>query len=63
MNKSLVWKILFVIGLCPFIFPLIIVFTSNWTVMETLFVYSVVFWPTYIIGFILLVISIGKIKK
>lgn len=63
MKNGLIWKILLVIGLCPFVFPLIIAFTSDWTVLETLLAYSIIFFPTYIIGFILLIVSICKIRK
>jgi len=50
-------KILLALGLCPFIAPLILAATSAWSVMDTIVVYSIVFFPTYIIGFILLIIG------
>ena len=49
-------KILLVLGLCPFIAPLIFACTSSWAIFNPIIMYSVVFWPTYIIGFILLII-------
>ena len=63
MKTGLIWKILLVIGLCPFAAPLILAFTSSWAIFNPIVMYSVVFWPTYIIGFIFLTISIGKIKS
>lgn len=49
-------KILLTLGLCPFIAPLIFACTSSWAIFNPIVMYSVVFWPTYIIGFILLII-------
>ena len=49
-------KILLLLGLCPFIAPLIFACTSSWAIFNPIIMYSVVFWPTYIIGFILLII-------
>ena len=49
-------KILLLLGLSPFIAPLIFACTSSWAIFNPIIMYSVVFWPTYIIGFILLII-------
>ena len=55
-------KILLVLGLSPFIAPLIFACTSSWAIFNPIIMYSVVFWPTYLIGAIFIVISISAKK-
>ena len=68
MKKGLSWKILLLMGSIPFIFPFINfayerMTASSWTLGEWLILYSFVYWPTYLIGLVLLAISIYKMKK
>ena len=68
MKNGLIWKILFVIGLIPFVFPFInfayeMMISSSWTLGDWLILYSFVSWPTYLIGLLLLAVSIYKLKK
>lgn len=70
MKKKFIWKLLLVIGLCPFIAPFfyyfLLHFTHNdysWILTDMLIVWSFLYWPTYLIGLVLLAISINKLKN
>ena len=70
MKKRLFWKILFLIGLCPFLAPFIYFIAMNivhnhydWTLTDMLFIWSYLYWPTYIVGFVLSSVSINKLKN
>ena len=58
-------KILFILGLIPFIIPtLLSIYTisvqSDFNFFEYIFLYSFLYWPTYILGIVLIIISIKK---
>ena len=66
-NKKLWWCLL-VIGIMPFIMPFItfiyeMMISSSWTLADWLILYSFVYWPTYVIGFIIIIISVFQIRK
>lgn len=72
MKKEIIYKLLFVLGLCPFLAPffyyLILLFihsSNSFTLTELLVMWSFVYWPTYLIGIGLIIISIYiyKLKK
>ena len=68
MKKDLLWKILLVIGVCPFAVPFVsflwrLVISESWTLLDWLVMYSFVYWPTYVVGIILITISAFKLKK
>ena len=70
MKKENIYKLLFLLGLCPFLAPfiyyfmLLIIHNSNsLTLIDLLIMWSFVYWPIYLIGIVLLVISIYKLKK
>ena len=70
MKKSLIWKLLLFISLCPFIAPFfyygilhIVHNQYSWTLFDLLILWSYVYWPTYIIGLIVFGISMYKLKK
>ena len=65
MKKKIVWKVLLFIGLCPFLAPILLSPTrmGSWTLIDWLVLWSYVYWPTYIIGLIVLGIAIYKLKK
>jgi len=68
MKNKVLWKILLVVGIIPFIFPFInfayeMIISSSWTLVDWLILYSFVYWPTYVIGLILILISIYKLIK
>lgn len=62
------WIFLFLTGLLPFIFPIVLgLYTMTiepWILFDWLVLYSFVYWPTYLVGLIVIVISlIGIFKK
>ena len=66
--KKLLWNILFLAGLVPFILPIVIgLYTmtiESWELFDWIVLYSFVYWPTYLAGLIVIVISlIGIFKK
>lgn len=67
MKKDLKWKIILAIGICPFILPIIVGFykmsIESWTMLDWLIMYSFIYWPTYLIGFVLIAIAINKLLK
>ena len=68
MKKKLIGWLLLFIGIIPFAFPFLnfiyeMLNSSSWTLGDWLILYSYVYWPTYIVGIILIVIGIYKIKR
>ena len=67
MKNKLIWKILLFIGVIPLIIPFVLGFyrmsIESWTLPDWLIMYSFVYWPTYLIGLVLIVISVYKIIK
>ena len=70
MRKNLIWKFLFFIGLCPFIAPFFYFVLQHlvhnhysWTLTDMLVLWSFVYWPTYLVGLILIAISLNKLNK
>ena len=62
------WIFLFLTGLLPFIFPIVLgLYTmtiESWILFDWLVLYSFVYWSTYLIGLIVIMISlIGIFKK
>ena len=69
MKKTLIWKVLFVIGLCPFAAPffyyLLQIFAhgnSSWTIVEMIVLWSFLYWPTYLIGLLLVTVALCMLK-
>mgnify|MGYP003292484966 CR=1 FL=1 len=67
MKNKLIWKILLFIGVIPLIIPFVLGFyrmsIESWTLPDWLIMYSFVYWPTYIVGLVLITISIFKLAK
>ncbi len=70
MNKKTVWKALFVLGLCPFWAPFaycfILIFIHNahsFTLPDLIILWSVIYWPTYIVGGLLSAFSVYRLKN
>jgi len=83
MKNKTIWIILLIVGIIPFIIPLIagiydsvngipsglLCFSDceyNYgfqAFIDSIYLYSFVFWPTYIVGVILIVISIIKLRN
>ena len=68
MKNKRLWWLLLVVGIIPFAAPLIafmyeMINSSSWTLVDWLVLYSFVFWPTYVVGLILTIISVYKLRK
>ncbi|MBQ9940068.1 MAG: hypothetical protein IJO74_00805 [Clostridia bacterium] len=71
MKKALIWKLLLFLGMCPFIAPFIYYFIQclnhnslgSLSLADMLIMWSFIYWPTYIIGLILSVVSVYVFKK
>lgn len=67
MKQNLKWKIILCIGICPFILPVIVgiyrMSIESWTMIDWLIMYSFIYWPTYIIGIVLIVIALNALSK
>ena len=63
--KKLLWKLLFLAGIVPFVVPVILgiyrMSIEHWEYLDWLILYSYVYWPTYVIGIILMGISLAGI--
>lgn len=63
-----IWCFLLIVGIIPFVIPFLtfayeMINSSSWMLTDWILLYSFVYWPTYIIGFILIIISINKLIK
>lgn len=68
MKKSSIWKILLLIGVCPFAVPVLWgIYTMSvevsWTWVDWIVMYSFLYWPTYIVGLVLIILSVCKLIK
>lgn len=64
MKKKQIWKILMMISLLPFLVPIFLAPTrmSSWTYLDWFLIWSYLYWPTYLLGFGLFVVSICKLR-
>jgi len=64
MKKKQIWKILMMISLLPFLVPIFLAHTrmSSWTYLDWFLIWSYLYWPTYLLGFGLFVVSICKLR-
>ena len=68
MKNKMLWWILLIIGFIPLAAPFIgfayeMINSSSWTLVDWLVLYSFVYWPTYVIGAVLIIISVCKLRK
>lgn len=67
MKKIISWKIILFLGICPFAVPVVLgpyrMTIETWTLMDWLVLYSFVYWPTYIIGLVLMAAAVYKLTK
>lgn len=68
MKKPWIWKILLAIGILTFALPFIsfgyeLLIGSSWTLVDWLVLYSFVYWPTYVVGLILIFLAVSKLIK
>ena len=67
MKNNMIWTVLLVIGILPFILPFIFGFyrmsIESWKLADWLIMYSFIYWPTYLIGLAMIAISVHKLRK
>ena len=68
MKNKRLWWFLLAVGLIPFAAPFIgfayeMINSSSWSLMDWLILYSFAYWPTYLVGFVLIAISAYKLRK
>lgn len=64
MKKKQICKILMMISLLPFLVPIFLAQTrmSSWTYLDWFLIWSYLYWPTYLLGFGVFVVSICKLR-
>jgi len=66
-KKDTTSKYIILTGLLPFIIPILAgiykITIESWNMVDWLILYSYIFWPSYIIGLILIIIGIIKLKR
>jgi len=67
MKKKFIWKLLLALGICLFILPFVAglyrMSIESWKMIDWLVMYSFIYWSTYILGLLLIVLSINKLIK
>ena len=68
MKSRALWWVLLIGGMIPFAAPFLgfayeMINSSSWTLADWLVLYSFVYWPTYVVGLIVVIISACKLKK
>ena len=65
--KTHLWKILIGIGMLPLVLPFILgvyhTMIESWKLGDWLILYSYIYWPTYVLGILLIVVGIVLRKK
>jgi hypothetical protein len=67
MNKKIWWALL-LLGIVPFLIPFFgfgyeMLNASDWTLLDYFVLYSFLYWPTYLVGLVLIVISVFKLRR
>ena len=64
MNRNTLWNVLLFLGLCPFAVPflwwLCQLLVDPWPLFDWLVLYSFLYWPTYVVGLVLIVLVLFK---
>lgn len=62
-----IWNYLFYAGFLLFILPICMalysMYVETWDFLEWIMLYSVIYWPTYVIGILVIVIAAKKRKN
>lgn len=63
--KRNIWKCVLAAGTIPFLIPIVLgvirMQIESWTMGEWLILYSFVYWPTYLIGLVLILVAVYKL--
>ena len=67
MKQEFIWKVLLVLGIFPFVLPFVLgvyrMSIESWTMIDWLVLYSFIYWPTYVVGIVLIIVSLKKLLK
>ncbi|MBQ8144347.1 MAG: hypothetical protein IJ452_08960 [Butyricicoccus sp.] len=65
MKKHFIPKLLLLLGICPFLLPLVTSVTraSTWTVLDWVILYSFLYWPTYLAGLALILLAVYLLRR
>ena len=68
MKRRKLWWTILILGVLPFTIPFLgfayeMLNASSWTLFDYWFLYSFLYWPTYVLGLILIIVSVCKLKK
>ena len=68
MKRRKLWWTILILGVLPFTIPFLgfayeMLNASSWTLFDYCFLYSFLYWPTYVLGLILIIVSVCKLKK
>ena len=62
-----IWNYLFYAGFLPIIVPVCMALYSmsveTWNFLDWIRLYSIIYWPTYVIGILVIVIAAKKCKR
>ena len=66
MKKELGWTLL-ILGIVPFLIPFFgfgyeMLNGSDWSLFDYLVLYSFLYWPTYLVGLVLIVLAVCKLR-
>lgn len=67
MNHTARWKLVLLLGLCPFAAPVVSglyhMTIERWTLPDWLVLYSFIYWPTYLVGAALVGLALYKLRR
>ena len=68
MKDKKIWWIILAVGIIPFTIPFLcflyeMINASSWSLIDWLVLYSFVYWPTYVVGIVLIFLSACKLRK
>ena len=67
MKRRGLWRALLALGLLPFVLPFLIglyrMSIESWAMPDWLVMYSFIYWPTYVAGLVLILLSAWQLSK
>ena len=67
MKGNLRWKLLLAAGLLPLVVPVLLGFyrmsIESWTMADWLVLYSFIYWPTYLVGLVVIGLALYKLME
>ena len=67
MAKTALWKLVLCAGIFPLAAPIVTglyhMTIERWSLLDWLILYSFLYWPTYVLGILLIVLAAVKLRK